>query len=162
MESCGGVSWVNLLENPADLSDCEPETRTDVPEVCDGFSLGSDWEFVESQSFPFCKKRSIVCAENQGEMSYEGTPVKAPPSTRRRMMPPTPQQIWLFSTDESQWQADLEAQRSIWSTRERRVIAAIEKFLDKSDDMKVEIEALELLMDQEDADVCLRYVLAHA
>ena len=63
-----------------------------VTEVCDGFSLGSDWEFVEPQSFSFSHKRSFACAENQGEMSCEGTPVKAPPSTRTRVRPPTPQQ----------------------------------------------------------------------
>ena len=72
-------------------------------------------------------------------MSYEGSPVRAPPTLRRRMMPPTPQQISLSSTDESHWKADLEAQRSIWRTRERRVIAAMEQYLDESEDMKVEI-----------------------
>ena len=41
-------------------------------------------------------------------MSYEGTPVKAPPNTRRRLMPPTPQQSSHSSTEERQWQADLE------------------------------------------------------
>ena len=75
-------------------------------------------------------------------MSYEGTPVEAPASTRRRMMPPTPQQISHSSTDERQWQSDLEAQLSIWSTRERTVIARMENYLDKSDDVKVEIEEL--------------------
>ena len=63
---------------------------TDVPvspslvmtESCDDVSVESDWEFVEPQSFSFSKKRSIVCAENEGEMSYEGTPVKAPPPLR--------------------------------------------------------------------------------
>ena len=89
-----------------------------VTEVCDGFSLDSDWEFVEPQSFSFSKKRSSVGEENQGEMGYEGSPVKAPPNTRRRIMPPTPQQISFSSMDESQWRADLEAQPSIWRTRE--------------------------------------------
>ena len=42
--------------------------------MCTGVSLDSDWEFVEPKSFSFSKKRSIVRAENQGEMSYEGTP----------------------------------------------------------------------------------------
>ena len=36
----------------------------------------------------------------------------------------------------------------MWSTRERREIAAIENYMDESDDMKVEIEALELSMVQ--------------
>ena len=68
-------------------------------------------------------------------------------------MPPTPQQISFSSTDESQWQADLEEQPRIWITRERWVIAAMEKYLDRSDDIKVDIEALELLMDQEDSKI---------
>ena len=68
-------------------------------------------------------------------------------------MPPTPQQISHSSTDESQWQADLEAQRSIWSTLERTVIAGMEKYLDKSDDMRVVIELSGLLMDPEDSEV---------
>ena len=95
-------------------------------------------------------------------MSYERSPVKAPSSTGRRMMPPTPQQISQSLTDESQWQADLKAQRSIWSTRERRVTTGMEGYLDKSDGIKVEIEVLELLMDPEDSEACLRYILTHA
>ena len=78
------------------------------------------------------------------------------------MMPPTPQQISHSSTDESQWQEELAAQ-SIWSIQDRRrVIEAMEKYLQKGDDMKAEIEALELLMDPEDSEVCLRYNLTHA
>ena len=50
---------------------------------------------------PFSKKRSIVLEENQGEMGYEGTPVKARPNTRRRMLPPTPQQSSHSSMDGS-------------------------------------------------------------
>ena len=102
-----------------------------VTEVCDGFSFVSDWEFVEPQSFSLSKKRSSVLEESQGEMGYEGSPVKARSNTRRRIMPTTPQQISFSSTDASQWQADLEAQPSIWSTRERRVPAAMDNYLDK-------------------------------
>ena len=107
---------IDLLENPDDLSDCEPETRTNVsavPVVTDvvvslssvvtecyeDVSLDSDWEFVQPQFFSFSKKRSIVWEENRGEMSYEGTPAKAPPKTRRRLVPPTPQQSSHSSTD---------------------------------------------------------------
>ena len=156
--SCG-----DILDESCRLSDCDSVTWTGLPvvvdvlvspssavaEMCDGVSSDSDWEFVEPESFSFYTKRSIVCAENQGEMSYEVTPVKAPPSTRRRMMPPTPQQFSRSSTDERQWQADLEAQRSIWSTRERMVISGLENYLEKSDDMKSEIEELELPVDPE-------------
>ena len=130
-------------------------------ECSEDISLDPDWEFVEPQPLSFSNKRSIVCAENKGVMSDEGTPAKAPSSTRRRMMPPT-QQISHSSTDVSQWRADREARQSIWSTRERLVIAAMEDYLDNSDDMKVEIKALELLMDPEDSEFCLWYILTHA
>ena len=51
---------------------------------------------------PWIEDRSPFLQGEQGEMSYEGSPVKAPPSTSRRMMPPAPQQISQSSTDESQ------------------------------------------------------------
>ena len=66
---------------------------------------------------------------------------------------PTPHQISFSPPDESQWQADLEAQR---------LRKEMENYLDKSDEKKVKIEELELLMGQEDAKVCLKYILAHA
>ena len=73
LESCGGVSWSDLLENPDYFSDCEPETGTDasaVPVVTDvpvspssvvtecfeDVSLDPDWEFVEPQSFFFLQQ----------------------------------------------------------------------------------------------------------
>ena len=33
LESCGGASWSDPLVNPDDVSDCEPETRSDVSDV---------------------------------------------------------------------------------------------------------------------------------
>ena len=77
-------------------------------------------------------------------MSYEGTPVKAPPNTRRMM-----QQSSHSSTDERQWQAKMEVQGSIWSARERTAIAMMENYLDKSDELRVEVRELEHLMAQE-------------
>ena len=41
-------------------------------------------------------------------------------------------------------------------------IAAMENYLDKSADVKVEIKELELLMDPEDSEVCLRKIPTHA
>ena len=108
-ESCGGFSWSDLLENPDDLPDCEPETRTEVSAVPDvtavpvspssvvtvffeDVSLDSDWEFVEPQPCSFSKKRAFFWTVSQEEMRYGSSPVKAPPPSRRRMMPSTPQQ----------------------------------------------------------------------
>ena len=64
MESCGGLSWWDLLEKLEDWSDCEPDScahvrvvlgLTDalvslssvVTEFCDVFSCCSDWEAAE-------------------------------------------------------------------------------------------------------------------
>ena len=107
LESCG-FSLGDLLEDPGDLLDGDPGTWMDgsvvfvvidvlvspssvATEFCDGVSLDSGWEFVEPQSSSFSKKRSLDSADSLEELSYEGSPIKAPPPSRRRMMPPTPQ-----------------------------------------------------------------------
>ena len=73
VESCGDVSWEDLLDNPEDLSDCEPDSSvhvrvvlvvTDVlvslssvvTEFCVGFSFCLDWDFVDPQYFFFLHK----------------------------------------------------------------------------------------------------------
>ena len=101
MESCGDLSWEDLLDMPEDLSGRESEAWvvapvmpdvTDVPvsassvvtEFCDGFSCCLDWGFVEPQSF----SSSHSCTVTQEEVRFEGPQVKAPPQSRRRMMPP--------------------------------------------------------------------------
>ena len=109
LESCGDLSWVDLLEKREDLSDCEPDSCahvrvvpdvTDVlvspfsvvTEFCEVSSCCSDWEDVVPQSFSFSKKRALCCTSTQEEMRYEGSQGKAAPLSRRRMMPPTPLQ----------------------------------------------------------------------
>ena len=72
MESCGDVSW--------------------EPELCDVSPCCCDWELVEPQSSSFSKKSAHCCTDTQEDMRYEGSPVIAPPLTRRRMTPPTPVQ----------------------------------------------------------------------
>ena len=104
-----------------------------------------DCESVEPQSSSFFKKRSVVWVENE-EMSYEGTPVKATPTSRRRMMLPTPQQSSRSSIEDTQWQTEMEVQRSSRNARERTVIARMEQYLDARDCMKLEIVGLEDLL----------------
>ena len=53
-------------------------------------------------------------------------------------------------------------QSGAWSCSERKVIASMEDYLEKSINIKVEIAALELLMEPEEAEVCLRYILKYA
>ena len=71
-----------------------------VTVMCEGVPSDSEWDFVEPQSFSFSKKRNFACAENQEDMNYEGTPVKAPPCPERRMMTPLPQQSSFSSMEE--------------------------------------------------------------
>ena len=77
-------------------------------------------------------------------------------------MPLTLQQNSFSSMSEKQWQADLDEQHDSWSYSERRVIAAMENYLEKCINIKVETAALELLMEPEGTEVCLRYILKHA
>ena len=107
-ESCGDLSWKGCWEKPEHLSDREPDSCAHVfvvldvteepvlllsvvTELCDVSLRGSDWEFVEPQSF-FSKRRAQCGTDTQEEMRYEGSPVKAHPFSRRRMTPPTPLQ----------------------------------------------------------------------
>ena len=134
LESCGDLSWEDLLDKPEDLSGRESEAWvpvpvmpdvTDVPdspssvvtEFCGGFSCCLDWEFVEPQSFSF----SQSCTVTQEEMWFEGPQVKAPPQSRRRMMPPTPLQNSYSSFEEEQGHFEVEDQ--MWSARDRTIIA---------------------------------------
>ena len=79
-----------------------------------------------------------------------------------RRVPLTLQQNSFSSMTERQWQADLDEQHDGWSFSERRVAAAMEDDLEKFIDVKVESAALELFMEAEEAEVCLRYILKHA
>ena len=85
VESCGDVSCEDPLDNPEDLSDCEVDSCahvrvvpdvTDVPvspsfvvtELCDVSPCGSNWEFVEPQSFSFSKRRAHCGTDTREEM----------------------------------------------------------------------------------------------
>ena len=50
-------------------------------------------------------------------------------SSRRRMMPPTPQQSPHLSVEEGQWQIEVEDQ--IWNVHERTVIARTKQYSEK-------------------------------
>ena len=77
MESCGNLSWEDLLEKHEDLFDYEPEPCAHVrvvPDVagvpvapssvvtewCEAFSCCPDWQNVLPQSFSFSKKRALL------------------------------------------------------------------------------------------------------
>ena len=79
-----------------------------------------------------------------------------------RRVPLTLQHNSFSSVSERQWQAYLDEQHDCWCFSERRVIAAMEDNLEKCINMKVETATLELLMEPEGAEVCLRYILKHA
>ena len=121
------------MEEPEDLLGREPVSGaqvravldvTDAPvspasvatQFCHRFSLCSDWEFVEPQSFSFSNKRAHSCAVTQEEMRFESSQVKS----SRRLMPPTRLQNSYSSFEEEQ--SHFEVQDQIWSARDRTVM----------------------------------------
>ena len=93
------------MEDLGELLDCDPGTRMEglvvqvvihvlvypssvATEFSDEVSGESDWELVETQSSSFSKECSLDWADSQEEVRCEGSPVNAPPPSRRRMMPP--------------------------------------------------------------------------
>ena len=154
MESCGDVSWEDILDNPADLSDCEPDSFAlvrVVPDVTDVLVSPSsvvtelfdvspcclDWDFVELQSFSFSKRRAHCGIDTQEEMRYEGSPVKAHPLLRRRMTPPAPMQYSYtsFMRDHGRYEEEGRG----WTARERTTIARIKQYLERSFSVKVQV-----------------------
>ena len=96
-----------------------------VAEMCEDVSLDSDWAFVEPQSFSFSRKPRAVCVENEEDVSYEGTPVKTPPTSRRRMMPPTPEQ------SSQSWISRQSSGKLRWRSREAAGMLVKERSLRK-------------------------------
>ena len=131
-----------------------------VTELCDVSPCGSDWGFVEPQSFSFSKKRAHRVTGTQEEMWYESSPVKAPPLSRRRMTPPTPVQNLCPSFVRDHGRCEEEGRG--WNARERTIIARIKPYLERSFSVKVQVEALEASLGPEDADVDLRRILKEA
>ena len=112
-------SWGDFLGDSCDLSQCVPEVSSGVPVLTDVLDSSSSLVFccrtligetLEPQSSSFSRKRQALCVEKQEDMNYDGTPVKAPPASRRKIMPPTPRQSL---------QPSIEAWR--WRTRKRQL-----------------------------------------
>ena len=78
-----------------------------------------DWEFVEPQSFSPSKKRAHCGTDTLEEMRDEGSPVKAPPLSRRRMTPPTPMQNSYTSFERELGSYEDEGRG--WNARERTI-----------------------------------------
>ena len=90
---------------------------------------GSDCETVEPQSCSLSRKRQALCVESQEGMNDGGTSAQSPPASRRKIMPPTPQQSRQRSIEAMQLQIKLEDQEIAyegeyrWTARDRVVIA---------------------------------------
>ena len=110
--------------------------------------------------FSFPTKRAHSRAVTQEEMRYEGSPVKAPPSSRRRMTPPTPMQNSYTSFEREQGSYAEEGRG--WNAREITIVARTKQFLERSCNVKVRVEELEGLLGPEDVDVNFRRILKEA
>ena len=118
----------------------------------------------------FPEKREAFFVESQEDMNFDGTPLKAPSASRRRIMPPTPQQSPQPTLEGTPLRMEVEDQEfgacekeyeveHRWTARDREVIAKVEQYLCESDNMKVEVVELELLFGPEDSEVELWYIL---
>ena len=112
--------------------------------------------------YSFSKERLFIGTVFQEIMRGGGPPVKAPPLTRRRIIPSTPQQSSHSSHEELQWQAEMEVQGTAGVSAKGRFFAKKEDYLNNHDSVKVEVEELELMMSPEDSEVHLRYILMNA
>ena len=140
-----------------DVTDVPVSPSSVITEFCDVSAICSGREFVESQSFSFSQKRARCCTDTQEGMRYEGSPVKAPPITRRRMTPPTPMQNSYTSFEREQGGREEEGRG--WNARERTIIARTKEYLERSYSVKMRVEELEGLLGPEDVDVDLRRIL---
>ena len=82
-------------------------------------------------------------------MRYEGSQVKAPPTTRRRMTPPTPMQNSYTSFEREQ------------GSYEEQVVRT-KQYLERSFSVRVRVEEMEGLLGPEDVDVDVRRILKEA
>ena len=113
---------------------------TVVTELCDVSPCYSDRDVVEPRSFSFSKKRAHCCTDTQEEVRYEGSQVKAPPLSRRRMTPPTLVQNSYTSFVRDHERYEVEGRG--WNARERTIIARTKQFLERRHIVKVQVEAL--------------------
>ena len=107
---------------------------------------------------------------SQEDMNFDGTPAKAPSASGRRITPPTPQQSTQLSFESTPLQMEVEDQEfgacgqeydgeHRWTARDGTVVAKMEQYLKESDNMKLEIVELELLLGQEHSYVEVRKIL---
>ena len=149
-----------LVRVVPDVIDVLVSPSSMVTEICEVSPCCSDWEFVEPQSFSFFRKRAICCADTQEEIRYEGSPVIAPPLSRRRMTPPTPVQKPHAPFEGEQGSYEEEGRG--WNARERTIVARTKQFLERSYSVKVRGEDLDDLLGPEDVDVDFRRILKEA
>ena len=121
------TSWRSLRTLPgvSEVMDVPVSPSSVVTELCDVFSCCSDREFVEPQSFSFSTKSAHCGTDTQEEMRYEGSPVIAPPLSRRRMTPPTLCKIRTsFVKDHGRYEEEGRG----WNARERTIITRTKQF----------------------------------
>ena len=122
----------------------------------------SDWEIAEPQSFSFSRKRQAFCVENQEDMNYDGTAVKAPPASRGKMMPPIPQQSLQSSIEAMQLQMEVEDPGKLqWRNGTRRrtsVDGTRQSSHCENGTVRWKLRSWSFWLGPEDAEVDLRHV----
>ena len=109
----------------------------------------------------FSRQRAQCCTDTQEEMRYEGSPVKAPPLSRRRMTPPTPLQnsYTSFVRDHGRIRSGMAEDGFREKEQSSR---GHNSFWKEATVWKVTVDALEDLLGPEDVDVDFRRILKEA
>ena len=76
--------WEFAVSGMLRVTDVGETASSVVTVMCESAPSDSEWDFVELQSISFSKKRNFACVENQEDMKYEGTPVKALSLSQKR------------------------------------------------------------------------------
>ena len=114
--------------------------------VCDGTLVALIWILWNRSPFLSPKSVHVVVQIRR----KRGSPVKAPPHSRRRMTPPTP--VHLLCEDQGRYEEEGRG----WNARERTIIARSKQLLERSYSVKVRVEELEGFLVPEDVDVDFR------
>ena len=149
------------MPDGSDVIDVPVSPSSVVTELCGVSPSGSDWEFVEPQSFSSSKKRAHCGTDTQEEMRYERLTSESTSDNEKKYDS--------ACTDAKIRTPPLEGSREVTKKKEedgnargRTIIAGTKQYLERSFSVKVQVEALEALLGPEDVDVDLRRSLKEA
>ena len=142
-----GIPWVFRCVPAVPLS--EPDVAFPFSNVnvdCGVVPSDSECEFVEPQTLSLSRKREASFVQSRKDINFDGALVKALPTSRRKLVPPTPQQNPQPPVESMPRQREEEDQKYCscgtehgrghwWTARDRAVTARMVQHLNKSESL---------------------------